>query len=141
MPNIAEFIVNHWLLCLSLIILVGIFLSMELMDKVMGLTPLSPMEVVDWLNHKEAVAIDIRPEAEFHQGHIANAIHVARTDLPERMDQLEPYRDRPIILVCHMGRSVLPLGKQLHKQGFKQVMYLTGGMHRWQTDNLPVVKR
>jgi rhodanese-related sulfurtransferase len=139
MTNIAEFILNHWILSSSCFVLIGVFLSMEWIEKQIVMRQLKPIELIDWVNHHEAVLIDTRTPAQFQQGHITNAINMD----PSAIDgaKLAAYREKPIILVCASGRSVLPLGKQLKQQGFKQVMSLAGGMQRWQTDSLPVVKR
>lgn len=140
MPDFSEFIVNHWMLVSLLTVLIGVFAGMEFIEKALGLPQLKPQEVVDLINHQDGVIIDIRSDADFRKGHIANAVNVPRSDLPERMDKIEPYREKPIILVCTLGRSVMPVGKQMRKDGFKHVVCLGGGMTRWLTDNLPVVK-
>jgi len=140
MPDFSQFIVNHWILWALLATLIGVFASMELVDKKFGLPQLMPYELIDWLNHKNAAVIDIRSADDYAKGHIANAINIIKSDLPERLDKFEAYRDRPIILVCTLGKSVQQVGKMLQAKGFQQVMILTGGMTRWYDDSLPVVK-
>ena len=65
MPDFSEFIVNHWMLWSFLVVLIGVFASMELIDKFMGLRQLKPQEVVDWVNHHDAIVVDIRPDFLF----------------------------------------------------------------------------
>ena len=138
MSDFIAFVQLHWLWWVLLVVLVIAFALMEWIDKALGLLQLQPQQVVDRVNHQNAVVIDIRSAGDFQQGHIAHAVNIPRTDLT--VQKLTVYQSRPIILVCQLGQSVKAVGKQLQRQGLKNVMYLEGGMTRWLTDNLPVVK-
>jgi rhodanese-related sulfurtransferase len=55
------------------------------------------------------------------------------------MAELEKYRNKPIILVCKMGRQASAAGKQLKGNNFEQVYKMTGGMMEWSNLQLPTV--
>ena len=46
MPDFSQFIVNHWILWALLATLIGVFASMELVDKKFGLPQLMPYELI-----------------------------------------------------------------------------------------------
>ena len=84
--------------------------------------------------------IDVRAIADFDKGHIANAEHIVLTDLTKQPEKLEKYRNRPVVLVCATGQQSFSAGNCLKKQGVTRIASMTGGMNRWLTDNLPVIK-
>ena len=57
------------------------------------------------------------------------------------MHELEKFKDRPIILVCDMGRNSANIGERLKKAEFEVTFRLNGGMMTWTQENLPVVQK
>ncbi len=91
----------------------------------------------------EAVVIDVRSESEFvgSLGHIKGAINLPLGDLGSRLqslkEQLEPYKQEPVYVVCRTdNRSAIAAGT-LKKSGFKDVRVVTGGMIRWTREKRP----
>ncbi len=84
--------------------------------------------------------LDLRERKEFTEGHIIDAINIPQASLDSRLNELEPYRESPVIVACKMGQQAGAAGNILRKAGFSNVMRLSGGMTGWRGDNLPVVK-
>ena len=100
---------------------------------------LSISEAVQLINSDGGVFLDIREAADYAQGHITDAIHIPAAALVKRSDELEKYRDKPVIVVCKMGQASGPMTKALRAQGFRRAQKLSGGMMEWDAQKLPVV--
>ena len=81
--------------------------------------------------------VDVRPAAEYEDGHIAGARLLPQPVILERCDELP--RDRRLVLVCRAGGISQATCEQLAKQGFRQLANLRGGMQAWKEAGLPYV--
>lgn len=100
----------------------------------------TPNEAVMLINHAHALVLDVREDAEFAQGHIADARHIPLGQLASRLNELEKWKDKPVVVNCQGGvRSSKACGV-LRKSGFTQVSNLAGGIAAWQTAKLPIMK-
>ncbi len=81
------------------------------------------------------VLVDIREPNEWETGWIANSLRVPMSGLGE---QLEPYRDRPLVLYCAHGNRSLHLANALSDRGYADVVSLAGGIVAWARAGLPV---
>ena len=106
-----------------------------------GLTKLSPMDATQLINREDAVVVDVRPDGEFNQGHIVNALNIPQKSIQEQLTKLNKYRNRPIIMACRNGQAASSVGSTLRKNGFEQVYNLAGGLVAWEGANLPLVKK
>jgi rhodanese-related sulfurtransferase len=98
------------------------------------------MEVVQLINHKDAVVLDVREESEYYSGHVPHSRHIPLGALGKRHIELERYKNRPLVVVCRSGaRSGRACG-MLRKLGFEEVYNLSGGVGAWQQANLPLEK-
>ncbi len=85
----------------------------------------SSKEMIDLVNQKKAVLLDIRFEEEYQSWNFPFALHIALPDLPEKMNTLDqktlyvtacPHNDRAIIAMMY-----------LKSKGYK-VKYLSEGL-------------
>lgn len=105
-----------------------------------GVADVSPTEAVMLINHDHALMLDVRNPDEFSGGHIADARNIPLSALPDRLAELEDYKDKPILVNCQGGvRSISACGV-LKKAGFSKLYNLDGGINAWNQANLPVVK-
>ena len=51
---------------------------------------------------KEAVVLDVRTDAEYAEGHVANSLHIVLDNLEYEIDQLKALQ-KPIITCCRSG--------------------------------------
>ncbi|ASQ46786.1 rhodanese-like domain-containing protein [Legionella clemsonensis] len=138
MGQLGQFIINHWVLWLALIIILLLIFINEAQAQKKRAKELSPQAAVDYINHKEAVVIDLRDVETFRKGHIVDAIRASHKDFDEQ--RMDKYKERPIILVCARGLQSAQLATKLREKGFSEPLVLAGGIAAWQAADLPMVK-
>jgi len=84
--------------------------------------------------------LDVREPAEFAAGHVLNAQLIPLGQLKERINELEKYRDQPMVVVCRSGNRSGNACALLSKAGYAQAYNMAGGMTAWQSSKLPTVK-
>ncbi len=95
------------------------------------------------LGGDDLVVLDVRADAEWESGHIVGAIQVSLDQLPERLDDLDVYRDQPIAVVCGSGyRSSIAVSllKRL-RLGFARPLNVLGGMSAWSAAKYPTTRQ
>lgn len=119
----------------------GIMLLLPSFKKGAGGVPnLSTAEAVNLINRSHALVLDVREDTEFASGHIVDAKHIPLAKLAERLNELDKYKDKPILVNCQRGMRSAKACEILRKAEFKQVNNLQGGLEAWQAAKLPVVK-
>ena len=89
------------------------------------------------LNEKNVVFLDVRTPAEFNGtaeakfGAIKNAINIPIQELGTRMNELEKYKDKQIIVYCSHSHRSPRASYMLTQKGFKNVTNMLGGMSVW----------
>ena len=109
-------------------------------NRLRGMKEVSSAEALQLINHKNALVLDVREADAFNAGHILNSKLIPLDKLKERADELERYREQPIVVVCRSGQRSTAAGLLLGKQGFNQVYNLKGGVLAWQKASLPLEK-
>ena len=99
-----------------------------------------PLEAVQLINRRDAVVIDVREDAEYATGHIANARHIPLGQLAGQLKALEKFKARPIIVNCRSGPRAASAVGVLNKNGFNEVFTLRGGISAWQQAGMPLEK-
>jgi len=140
MGPIIVFLLNHWVLSALFGVLLVAFIINEAMQRRYGVSHLSPEQAVQMINHEEAVVVDLRSETLFKEGHILGAINISAAHLDKKLNTLQKYVNKPIILVATAGQDASKVGAQLKEKGF-QVRELGGGIQAWSSANLPLVKK
>lgn len=105
-----------------------------------GVPEVGALEVVQLLNRKNAVMIDVREPAEFSAGHAPNAKNIPLAQLDQRIGELEKFKNRPAVVLCQTGGRSRAAIALLKKAGFVEVVVLAGGINAWQQANMPVEK-
>jgi rhodanese-related sulfurtransferase len=87
------------------------------------------------------VLLDVRTPEEFRSetGHLSGAMLIPVQELEHRTVELEQYKERTIIAYCRTGRRSSTAATLLNGKGFN-VLNMTGGIVRWNTEQRPVVK-
>lgn len=77
--------------------------------------------------------LDVRSSNEFSGdlGHITHAINIPLAVLPERLEELSGYLEKPIALICHTDRCSFKAAKLLTQRGYADVHVVKGGMIDW----------
>lgn len=139
MQDILSFLQNHWMLTTAFIIIFVLLLITELIRQRHGAKRLNPTEVTQLINHQDAIVIDIRPLDAFKSGHIVGAISLPLAELENKLNKLEKYKTKPIILVCAAGIDSSRASAVLMKQGLTAFI-LAGGIRSWRDADMPLVK-
>ncbi len=140
MEQYIAFVTQNWMLVLAfIVILVMLFLNL-FGGKLRGYQSVSPSDAVLMINHDDAVVLDVRENKEYQDGHILNAIHIPQSSLSSRLDELEKYKSRPIIVSCRSGQRSAHACAVLKKHGFESIYNLSGGVMSWQNASLPLTR-
>lgn len=136
-----EFIKSNILL-IGLALGSGFMLLLPLLKKGAGGVPnLSAAESVTLINRSNALVLDVRDDAEFASGHIADATHIPLADLATRLGELKKYQNKAILVNCQRGMRSAKACDILRKAEFTQVHNLQGGLNAWVEAKLPVVSK
>ena len=138
MPQLVEFVVNHWPLFVALVAILALLVYNLLFGSKGSIDPLQATQLI---NHEGATVVDVRPTADFSQGHIINALNLPMNGFKNQIGTLQKYKDRPILVNCRSGSQSSMACQQLRKEGFQSVYNLRGGILAWQSANLPLTRK
>jgi len=93
------------------------------------------------LYNDDALILDVREDKEYASGHIPKAKHIPLGQLASRMQELEKFKDKPILVTCRSGHRSARACGMLKKAGFVTVFNQEGGILAWERANLPVTQK
>jgi len=111
------------------------------------MTPSLPLEIDCQAVHKKLQAkedfllLDCREPNEHATAKIAEAELIPMSEIADRLRELQPHRQRPIIVLCHVGGRSLRVAQWLREQGYPQAQSMTGGIDQWSQEIDPTVPR
>jgi len=93
------------------------------------------------IDENSTLVLDVRTAQDYvgEQGHIDGALNIAVEELPQRLEELKDYIDRPVALVCRTDKRSAKAASLLVSNGFQDVHVVKGGMTQWLEARLPVV--
>lgn len=137
MALLFEFLSQQWWLVGALLVAVVLLFIHE---RRRAGQSVSPQRAAQLINREDAVVVDLRDAGEFRKGHVVGSINIPFASLKQRLEELEAYRERPLLLICKMGQHSGAAGKQLSAAGFQQVYRISGGIAEWQHQQMPLEK-
>ena len=75
--------------------------------------------------------LDCREQSEYDTARISGTTLIPMSQLPQRIAELEPYRDSTIIVHCHHGGRSMRVTNWLRQQGYSKATNLAGGIDEW----------
>lgn len=138
MDQFFQFLLNHYLLSGSFVVL---FILFVLNERARGTQSVSPQGLSALVNQKNARLIDVRDAAQFREGHIAGSEHIPYARIGEHIEQLKKEAERPIVIICNIGQTAGAAGQQLKTAGLTEVYKLDGGISNWRSQSLPLVRK
>lgn len=135
-----DFIANNWHLFAALVV-ISLLIGFDTVRRGGGGgSQVSAVQLPQFINHENAVVVDVCEAEEFSRGHIPNAINIPLKELTNQLGQLEKFKtkERPIVLSCQSGQRAGRAATLLRKNEFKRVYVLGGGLAPWEKENLPL---
>lgn len=140
MQQFIEFSLRHWELWLVFFVILILLLVFELHAKLTGTLPLTVQEAIFKVNREDAIFLDVRDALSYKKGHIAESINIPFSELKTKLNELDSYQERPIIINYSQGQSHHKIGRLLKNAGFAKCYHLKGGIVSWQNAALPIIK-
>lgn len=137
MEKLFTFIANHPFLVGAFVIIFALFVRNEIRRSGKQVTA---QELVNLMNRDQATVLDVRDANDYSQGHIVNSMNIPYAALARRIDELDKYKEKPLVIACKMGQQSGAAGTMLRKAGFQNVARLRGGLTEWRSLNMPVVR-
>jgi hydroxyacylglutathione hydrolase len=98
---------------------------------------LSVFELKKMRDGNEAInVLDVRRNSEYQKEHIEGAVHIYVGELQNRIDEVP--RDKPLAVICSVGRRASIGASLLLRAGFPKVYNVLGGMDAWTSAGFPV---
>lgn len=141
MKEFVPFLLQHWILISLFLIVLYLIIFYEMKERVSLLKKVTAQELVQWVNDKNAVIIDLREKEYFSGGHITNAKNLPISVLKTNPTLLNEYKNKPIIFISDDGAISLNLMRWFnqHQISYSHFMTLGGGMRAWKEAGLPLV--
>lgn len=124
----------------AIAVLSGSMLLVTSLRRPGGGRALTPTQATLLINREDAQLVDVREPAEFVAGHPALARNIPAAQIEERLNELEKFKDSPLILICQTGARSSDACAKLARQGFTRVHNLAGGVVAWAEAGLPLKK-
>ena len=135
-----EFIQNNLLLVIAAVASGTMLLWSFFGNRISGINQVNTMEATRLMND-DALMLDVREDNEWAVGHIPNAKHIRLGQLSSHLEQIEKYKDKPIVVYCRSGHRSARACAMLKKSGFTNANNLAGGIMAWEQANLPTTRK
>lgn len=136
-----QFVVNNIMLIAVAAISGAMLMWPGLSRRIAGVRNVGSLEATQLINRHNAVVLDVREDKEYAEGHISGSRHIPLGQLRGRIQELEKYKSRPVVVICRSGARSAGACGVLRKSGFEQVYNLSGGLNAWKEANMPVEKK
>lgn len=93
-----------------------------------SVTNLSIEETKEFIQDQEDLFIlDVRNKDEYDAGHIEGAVLIPLSELENRIDEVEEYKDKPVLVYCRSGNRSSQAVKILLDNDFLQIYHMKDG--------------
>ncbi len=112
-------------------------ITRRFMEEKNGMEPVDREKFLERVQNGAVTVLDVRPEDEYHYGHIPHSISIPLKELVTRLSELP--RDQEIVAYCRGPYCVLAMQavEILQAHGF-QAVRLDYGVQDWRANGLPV---
>jgi rhodanese-related sulfurtransferase len=141
LERLPEFLANHPFLTGALIAIIALIVYTDFQRLTRKYRALPPAEAVRVMNQEGALVLDVREDNEFTGGRIGGARHIPLGVLKQRVQDIERFKESPVVVYCRSGARSAVAASQLVAAGFTDVTNLQGGIQAWQSAGLPVKKK
>ncbi len=92
------------------------------------------------MQQQGALLLDVREASEYAEVHAPNVTLIPLGELSARLNEVAPFKDKPIAVMCRSGKRSAKAVALLEAAGYSQVSNVSGGMNAWQDAGLEVVR-
>ncbi|MBU2641529.1 MAG: rhodanese-like domain-containing protein [Gammaproteobacteria bacterium] len=134
-----QFLQDNWMLA-SLALASGAMLTWSFIgSKLSGVEQADTLKATRLYND-DALVLDVREDKEFAAGHIPKAKHIPLGQLSKRINELDKFKNKPVLVTCRSGQRSARACGMLKKAGFETVYNQAGGIIAWERASLPTTK-
>jgi len=138
--SLSEYLMDN-LLLVGVALASGTMLLWPLVNRLVhGTQEVGVSEAVRLINQKDALVLDVREASEYSAGHIPNARNLPAGQLKERLQELDRWKNRPVIVHCRNGQRSSAAAAALRQAGFAEAVKLRDGLTAWEQASLPIQK-
>ena len=135
----VQFLQQNWMLAAVAAVSGAMLVWSFIGSKLSGIEEADTLKATRLYND-DALVLDVREDKEFAAGHIPKARHIPLGQLAGRLQELEKFKAKPILVTCRSGQRSARACGMLKKAGFETVYNQAGGIIAWERANLPVAK-
>lgn len=136
----VQFLHDNWML-VALTVASGAMLSWSFLGgKLSGVEDADTLKSTRLYND-DALVLDVREDKEYAAGHIPKARHIPLGQLAGRLQELDKFKNKPVLITCRSGQRSARACGILKKAGFETVYNQAGGIIAWERANLPVTQK
>jgi rhodanese-related sulfurtransferase len=140
MSEFMAFLAKNPLLTAALLGTAAAWVIWELKQLRRGFIALSPNQLVEWINRKDARVVDLADNNDFLKMHIGGAVNIPLSDFSATHKAIHSAQDKPVVVYDRSGVKADGAAVKLVAAGFKQVGLLSGGLDAWLRESLPTAK-
>jgi rhodanese-related sulfurtransferase len=134
-----QFIQTNWMLVALAVISGAMLLWSFVGSKLSGIEEADTLKATRLFN-ADALVLDVREDKEYATGHIPKARHIPLAQLASRVQELDKFKAKPVLVTCRSGQRSARACGLLKKAGFTTVYNQAGGIMAWERANLPIEK-
>ena len=140
LQRLPEFLAAHAMLAGLFVMLLVALLATEFGRLTRRYKSLTPAQLTQLINRENPLLVDVGAIADFSNGHIVGAKHVAMSQFDPENKELAKVKELPVAVYCKNGQTSAQACDRLVKAGFTKVHWLDGGLQAWQAADLPLAK-
>ena len=126
----------------GLFLFLVVFLSVQIVAFNAESTEIGSISQTDLLTQIQAkqsfLILDVRTQKEYDSGHIPGAINIDFKELPQRIEEIDKFKNSTVVLYCERGTRAKVAEVSLKQAGFKSILHLEGNMVAWRSNSLPI---
>jgi rhodanese-related sulfurtransferase len=139
MERLLEYVGHHSWLTAAALAITALVIVYELRMRAGNVAALSSQDAIRLMNHG-ALVLDIRPQAQFAEGHLNGARQLSSDQILTAGETLKKHKEKPVLVYCDSGSLSAAAVRQLVAQGFTKAFNLRGGLAAWRAENLPLAR-
>lgn len=125
---------------LAAIVFIAKFEWRILIARLRGMIEFDSLSAQKLIENEAPFILDVREQHEYDAGHIAKSRLIPLGGLESQIQELDEFKNSPILVVCRGGRRSAIACTLLKKHGFTKAYNLKGGVEAWNKARLPLEK-